>query len=191
VARGSGRTGEDRVVVNDDADTPNVHHMHPNLSVAPNGRLDIVWMDSRNSPIAPGTMTSPGVTYVGDQDVYYTYSLDGGRTFAENIKITDRIIDRRFGIWQGNADIHGPTGIFSTDDTVYFTWQDSRNGTHIGSADDTYFASLRMRGPLLAAGQEKEDTGVPRPVLIGAGLAIGMGLAMLIVFAASRRSRTA
>ena len=191
VSRDSGRTWEDRVVVNDDADMPNVHHMHPNLSVAPNGRLDIVWMDSRNSPIAPGTVTSPGVTYVGHQDVYYTYSLDGGRTFAENIKITDRIIDRRSGIWQGNADIHGPTGIFSTDETVYFTWQDSRNGTHTGSADDTYFASLRMHGPLLAAGQEKEDSGVPRPVLIGAGLAVGMGLAMLVVFAASRRSRTA
>ncbi|MGI8806482.1 MAG: sialidase family protein [Acidimicrobiales bacterium] len=190
VSRDSGRTWEDRVVVNDDADVANVHHMHPNLSVAPNGRLDIVWMDSRNSPIAPGTVTSPGVTYVGHQDVYYTYSLDGGRTFAENIKITDRIIDRRFGIWQGNADIHGPTGIISTDDVVYFTWQDSRNGTQIGSADDTYFASLRLYGPQLAAGQEKEDSGVPRPVLIGAGLAIGMGLAMLLVFAASRRSRT-
>ena len=48
-----------------------------------------------------------------------------------------------------------------------------------------------MHGPLLAAGQEKEDPGVPRPVLTGAGLAVGMGLAMLLVFAAGRRSRTA
>lgn len=185
VSRDSGRTWEDRVVVNDSAATANVQALHPNLSVAPNGRLDIVWMDSRNSPIPPSA------TYAGHQDVYYTYSLDGGRTFAENIKITDRIIDRRFGIWQGNADIHGPTGIFSTDDTVYFTWQDSRAGTSTGSADDTYFASLRMNGPLLAAAQEKEDSGVPRPVLIGAGLAIGMGLAMLVVFPVGRRSRTA
>ena len=48
-----------------------------------------------------------------------------------------------------------------------------------------------MHGPLLAAGQQKEDSGVPRPVLIGAGLAVGMGVAMLVVFAAGRRSRTA
>jgi len=189
VSRDSGKTWEDRVVVNDDSAMANVQHMHPNLSVAPNGRLDIVWMDSRNSPIPPGTLTAPGVTYVGHQDVYYTYSLDGGRTFAENIKITDRIIDRRFGIWQGNADIHGPTGITSTDDTVYFTWQDSRNGTGMGSSDDTYFASLRMHGPQLVASQKDDDSGVPGPVLIGAGLAIGMGLAMLVVAAVSRRNR--
>ena len=192
VSRDSGKTWEDRVVVNDDSETPNVHHLHPNLSVAPNGRLDIVWMDTRNSPIPPGTMTPlPNVSYVGHQDVYYSYSLDGGRTFAENIKITDRIIDRRFGIWQGNADIHGPTGIVSTDDTVYFTWQDSRNGHGMGSADDTYFASLHLYGPTLAVGTQADgdDGGVPGPLLIAAGLAIGMGVAMVVVYAASRRSR--
>jgi hypothetical protein len=193
VSHDSGRTWEDRVVVNDDSAMPNVHHMHPNLSVAPNGRLDIVWMDTRHSPVPPGITSSPGVTYVGHQDVYYTYSLDQGRTFAPNIKITDRIIDRRFGIWQGNADIHGPTGIVSTDDTVYFAWQDSRNGHNTGSADDTYFASLHLYGIERAAvaGADDDDDGVPRPLLIAAGLAIGMGLAMIVVYAVSRRSRPA
>jgi len=193
VSRDSGRTWEDRVVVNDDSEQPNVHHLHPNLSVAPNGRLDIVWMDSRNSPIPPGTMTPlPNVAYVGHHDVYYTYSLDQGRTFAPNIKITDRIIDRRFGIWQGNADIHGPTGIFSTDDTVYFTWQDSRNGHNLGSADDTYFASLHLYGTPTAIGTAVDDDGgVPTPLLIAAGLAIGMGVSMVVVSIVSRRSRAA
>jgi hypothetical protein len=149
-------------------------------------------MDTRNTAIPPGTMVN-GVVYVGDQDVYYTYSLDQGRTFAPNIRITDRIIDRRFGIWQGNADIHGPTGIISTDDTVYFTWQDSRNGHGIGSADDTYFASLQLYGPTPARGTAAgdDDEGVPGPILIGAGLAIGMGLSMAVVYLVSRRSRTA
>jgi hypothetical protein len=183
VSHDSGRTWEDRVVVNDDSAMPNVQHLHPNLSVAPNGRLDIVWLDSRNSPIPPSA------TYAGHQDVYWTYSLDGGRTFAPNVKITDRIIDRRFGIWQNNADIHGPTGIVSTDDAVYFTWQDSRNGTNTGSADDTYFAAVHLHGPVLAAGAGTDDSGVPRPVLVGAGLAVGMGLAMLVVAVAGRRSR--
>jgi hypothetical protein len=191
VSHDSGKTWEDRVVVNDDSASPNVQHMHPNLSVAPNGRLDIVWMDTRNSPIPPGTNIN-GVVYVGHQDVYYTYSLDQGRTFAPNIRITDRIIDRRYGIWQGNADIHGPTGIISTDDTVYFTWQDSRNGHGVGSSDDTYFASLHLSGPTLATGTaaaDDDDGGVPGPILIGAGLAIGMGLAMAVVYLVSRRSR--
>jgi hypothetical protein len=190
VSRDSGRTWEDRRMVSD-ADEPNVHHMHPNISLAPNGRIDVVWLDNRNSPIPAGTTTSPGVTYVGHQDVWWSYSLDEGRTFSESIRITDRIIDRRYGIWQGNADIHGPTGITSTDDAVYFTWQDSRAGTHEGSADDTYFASVHLYGTPLAVGtQDTEDEGVPAPVLIGAGLAGGMGLAMLLVFAAGRRRET-
>lgn len=187
VSRDSGRTWEDRVLVNDQAALPNVHHMHPNISLAPNGRVDVVWLDNRNSPIPAGTMTAPGVTYVGHQDVWYAYSLDQGRTFAESIRITDRIIDRRFGIWQNNADIHGPTGIVSSDDTVYFTWQDSRAGTSENSADDTYFASVHLHGTPLAVAAVDDDSGVPTPILIGAGLAIGMGLAMLIVFAAGRR----
>lgn len=194
VSRDSGRTWEDRVVVNDDSAMPNVQHLHPNLSIAPNGRLDIVWMDTRNSPIPPGTMTPlPNVSYVGHQDVYYTYSLDGGRTFAGNIKITDRIIDRRFGIWQGNADIHGPTGIVSSDDTVYFAWQDSRNGHGTGSADDTYFASLHLYGieSAVGTGSGDDDDGVPGPLLVAAGLAVGMGLSMVVVSLVSRRSRAA
>ena len=130
---------------------------------------------------------------MGHQDVSYTYSLDEGRTFAPNIKITDRIIDRRFGIWQGNADIHGPTGIISSDDTVYFTWQDSRNGHGVGSADDTYFASLHLYGlePAVGTAADDDDDGVPSWLLIGAGLAIGMGLSMIVVVGASQRSRAA
>lgn len=187
VSRDSGKTWEDRRMVSD-ADEPNVHHMHPNISLAPNGRIDVVWVDNRNSPVPAGSTTPLGVTYVGHQDVWWSYSLDEGRTFSESIRITDRIIDRRYGIWQGNADIHGPTGITSADDAVYFTWQDSRAGTHEGSADDTYFASVQLYGTPLAAGtQDTDDGGVPTPVLIGAGLAGGMGLAMLLVFVAGRR----
>lgn len=189
VSRDSGRTWEDRRMVSD-ADIPNVHHMHPNISLAPNGRIDVVWLDNRNSPIPAGTRTPPGVSfYIGHQDVWWSYSLDQGRTFSESIKINDRIIDRRFGIWQGNADIHGPTGIVSSNDAVYFAWQDSRNGTNEGSADDTYFASVHLHGtpPAIA----DDDESVPIPVLIGAGLAVGMGLAMLIVFAVTRRSQAA
>ena len=173
-----------------DADIPNVHHMHPNISLAPNERIDMVWLDNRNSPIAAGTTTSPGVTYIGHQDVWYSYSLDQGRTFSTSIRITDRVIDRRFGIWQGNADIHGPTGIASSDDTVYFTWQDSRAGTTDGSADDTYFASVHLYGTPLAMADDDDDR-VRGPVLIGAGLTIGMGVAMLAIYAASRRKARA
>ena len=177
----SGKTWTDRKLINTESNKPGVQHYHPGLSVAPNGRLDVVWYDGRNSP------QPEGGTNRGFQDVYYRYSTDGGRTFSKDIRITDRIIDRNYGVWSNNADIHGPLSVVSTDDTAYIVWQDSRNGINAGSADDTYFASVKLYGTTPAAAAEKKDNGVPRPVLIGAGVAIGMGVAMIVVFFASRR----
>ena len=74
-------------------------------------------------------------------------------------------------------------GIVSTNDTVYFAWQDSRNGTNDGSAEDSYFASVRLN--------EKKSSGVPRPVLVAASLAGGMGITMLLVLGLSRRGGSA
>jgi len=181
----SGATWTDRMALNTDIAMPNVQHLHPSLSVAPNGRVDAVWYDGRHSPQAEGAGG------FGFQDVYYRYSLDGGRTWEKEYKVTDRIIDRNYGIWSNNADIHGPLGIVSTDDAAFITWQDSRNGQNLGSADDTYFASVlfRERGP--EATSDDGEGGVPGPILIGAGVAIGMGVAMLVVYALTRRNPAA
>jgi hypothetical protein len=178
----SGQTWTERQVLNTSEPMENVQHLHPSLAVAPNGRLDVVWYDGRHSP------QPEGGTNRGFQDVYYRYSMDGGRTWSEEVKVTDRIIDRNFGIWSNNADIHGPLGIVSTDDAAYITWQDSRNGTNVGSADDTYFASVLFRERRVP-GAGDED-GVPTPVLAGAGVAVGMGVAIVAAFAVTRR-RTA
>ncbi len=91
------------------------------------------------------------------------------------------MIDRSFGIWANNVDVHAPVGLISTNDTVYFTWQDSRNGTDEGSAEDTYFATVRH-----AQDDGGDAGGVSRWLVVGAGLAAGMGVAML-VFVVSKR----
>ncbi len=177
ISRDSGRTWSDRILVNTDSEPlPGVHHFDPNLSIAPNGRIDVAWFDNRNSPVPAST--TPPVT--GFQDVWYTYSTDGGRTFAKSIRVTDRMIDRRFGIWSNNVDVHAPVAMVSTDETVYLAWQDSRNGTHDGSAEDTYFATVRH--PVGAGG----DEGVARWLLVVTGLLIGMGAAMLLVLVVGR-----
>ncbi|HTJ76881.1 MAG TPA: sialidase family protein [Acidimicrobiales bacterium] len=185
VSHDSGATWEDRVVINTDSAMVNVQHYDPNISIAPNGRVDITWYDFRNSPTPE--IDKPAGNDGGSADVYYRYSLDGGRTFSDEVKVTDRIIDRRYGVWSNNSHIHAPIGIVSTDDTAYITWQDSRNGTNDGSADDTYFATVRLKGTVQAVGDVQDDTGVPRPILVVAGLAGGMGLAMILVAIAGRR----
>ncbi|MBK9127235.1 MAG: exo-alpha-sialidase [Phycisphaerales bacterium] len=47
------------------------------LSVAPNGRLDAVWIDSRNSG---------GQAFIGQ--IFYSNSLDGGLTWSPNVALT-------------------------------------------------------------------------------------------------------
>ena len=59
--------------INDDPINHNKWHIFGTPSVAPNGRIDIVWLDSRNA--ANNT----------DMQLFYTYSTDGGVTWAANI----------------------------------------------------------------------------------------------------------
>ncbi len=177
----SGRTWSDARTVNDDAPRPDIQHYDPGISVAANGRVDIAWLDFRNSPTPEGQ--APGGNDGGANDVYYTYSTDRGETLRPNIRISDRTIDRRIGVWSNNVHIHAHLGITSTDDAVYFAWQDTRNGNREFQAEDIYFASARF-APVEA---REKDSGVPGPVLIGAGVLVGMGLSMLAVLAVTRR----
>lgn len=181
VSSDSGRTWSDAKEVNDEAATPNIQHYDPGVTVAPNGRLDIAWFDFRNSPTPEGE--APGGNDGGANDVYYTYSNDQGRTLERNIRISDRSIDRRVGVWSNNTHIHAHVGITSSEDAVYFAWQDTRNANPQFQSEDVYFASARFS----EAAAEDDDDGVPAAVLLIAAGLVGMGLAMLIVLAANRR----
>jgi hypothetical protein len=178
-----GKTWSDAKEVNDDAAMANIQHYDPNVSVAPNGRLDIAWFDFRNSPTPEGE--APGGNDGGANDVYYTYSTDRGRTLQKNIRISDRTIDRRIGVWSNNSHIHAHVGVASSDDAVYFAWQDTRNGNPQFQAEDIYFAAVRF--PI----EKDEHEGVPGWVLVGASAAIGMGLTAVLALAVARRRRTA
>jgi hypothetical protein len=63
--------------VNDDPVNPNKWHWFGSLSVAPHGRIDAVWLDSRNA--ANNT----------DSQLFYSYSLDGGNSWSPNVAVSD------------------------------------------------------------------------------------------------------
>ena len=63
--------------INDDPINHNKWHIFGTPSVAPNGRVDIVWLDSRNA--ANNT----------DMQLFYSYSSDGGVTWAANIPVSN------------------------------------------------------------------------------------------------------
>src|SRR5437763_4170515 len=65
------------VKVNDDPVNPNKWHWFGTFSVAPNGRLDAVWHDTRNA--ANNT----------DSQLFYSWSTDAGVTWAPNVAVSN------------------------------------------------------------------------------------------------------
>jgi hypothetical protein len=87
----------------------------PNVSVAPNGRIDVAWFDTRDRPGMRST------------DVYYAYSEDDGRTWSKNLRMTDASIDRNLGVYGSGYDIAGQVGVASTKEYAVIGWDDTRN----------------------------------------------------------------
>jgi hypothetical protein len=73
----SGKTFSAPVRVNDDPVNHNKWHWLGTLSVAPNGRIDSVWLDTRNA--ANNT----------DSQLFYSYSTDAGTTWAANVAVSN------------------------------------------------------------------------------------------------------
>ncbi len=63
--------------INDDPVNPSKWHWFGTFSVAPNGRLDAVWYDTRNA--ANNT----------DSQLFYSYSTDAGVTWSANVAVSN------------------------------------------------------------------------------------------------------
>jgi len=63
--------------INDDPINQNKWHWFGTLAVAPNGRIDSVWFDTRNA--ANNT----------DSQLFYSYSTDGGVSWAPNVAVSN------------------------------------------------------------------------------------------------------
>ena len=146
----------------------------PSVGVAPNGRVDVAWWDFRDDT---GGFTN---------DVYYAYSEDGGETWSDNLRITDRSIDRRIGIWSNGYDMRTPIGIGSTNDLATLAWDDTRNSIKVGDGQDIFAGIVQFS----AVGGGGSDAA--RIALAALGGLAAVGLILLgVSFAASRGNRTA
>jgi hypothetical protein len=63
--------------INDDPINHSKWHWFGTLSVAPNGRIDVVWFDTRNA--ANNT----------DSQLFYSFSTDGGNTWSANVAVSN------------------------------------------------------------------------------------------------------
>src|SRR6266404_3130996 len=63
--------------INDDPVNHAKWHWFGTLSVAPNGRIDAAWLDTRNA------------ANNSDSQLFYSYSIDGGNTWSRNVAVSN------------------------------------------------------------------------------------------------------
>jgi hypothetical protein len=160
----------------------------PNVQVAPDGRVDVAFWDTRDDP------------GIRSNDVYYTYSTDNGKTWSKNIRVTDQTVDRRFGVWGNNFDQNSPPSLTSTNEYAMFAWDDTRNsrpdntvgvspadptisGGIGGGVQDIFTSAYQFKA--LGGGTSKAAKGVIAGVI---GLVV-VGLALIIAALVTRGRR--
>ena len=166
------RTWSEVKVLNDDDPKQLFGQFLPNVAVAPNGRVDVVWWDLRDG--APDYAN----------DVYYGYSEDAGETWSTNLRITDRSIDRKIGIWTNNSDTRQPPGLGSADELAVVVWDDTRNGDQVTDSQDLRAAAAQFDE--LGAGGSSHVLAYAMAGLAGAGV-VGLGLLIAGLVLRARR----
>ena len=119
-----GVTWSDPVRINDDPTDNGAWQWFGTMSVAPNGRIDVIWNDTRNTGV------------VNLSQVFYAFSTDAGVTWKGNIPVTPR-----FNSWVGwpNQDKIGDYyHMISFDDGANLAYSATFNGEQ-----DVYFLSIR------------------------------------------------
>jgi len=119
------------------------------MSVAPNGRIDVVWLDTRDNP---------GFVY---SRLYYSWSFDGGETWADNVALSETF-DPHLG-WPQQDKMGDYYHMVSDENGANLAWANTFN-----NEQDVYYARIDN----FAVGirnTEKENTGLlyqnyPNPV---------------------------
>ena len=166
-----GLTWSSPLAIDDDPPEERSTGFYPQLSVAPNGRIDIAWQDNRE-------------TTDFHFNVRYTYSTDGGLTWAPNIKINDRPINFNYGV-SFNSDIRQPNGVASTNQYAIVGWADTRNANDLTQTQDNYASAVQF-SPL----PPTRNTTAPLIAAIFGGLVVA-GLVLLIVLQMRKRREDA
>jgi hypothetical protein len=148
----------------------------PRLAVSPGGRLDAIFFDRRNDPGNNATAVS------------YTYSLNGGRTFAGNVTLTtdssSASIGQQYAVIsaQGQVEFGSRLGLLSSRTTILAAWPDTRNSEE-GTTDQDLFSTTVS---LPNGGKPVGGQGVAGALLVVAGLG---GIAAMAARARRRRRR--
>jgi hypothetical protein len=124
--------------INDDPGTINTQWFGT-MSVAPNGRIDAVWLDTRDAP--PVSDNSA---------LYYSYSIDQGNTWSVNEKLSDSF-DPHIGYPQ--QDKMGDYFDMESGNTgAHLAWANTLNGE-----EDVYYSHIIPDVTGIENGQRKDN----------------------------------
>lgn len=118
-----GQTWDDPVRINDDEFEMDTQWFGT-MSVAPNGRIDVVWLDTRNSP---------GNSVLSQ--LYYTYSLDQGENWSANFELSESF-DPHIG-WPNQDKMGDYFDMRSDDESAHLAWAATFN-----NEEDVYYGRI-------------------------------------------------
>ena len=155
----------DPVRVNDTPADDETSQYLPKLSIAPDGRLDVLYYD-RRADRANDTLTETSLQA----------SFDRGESFAPRARLSERSFDSRvgFGSERGLPDLGSRLGLLSNDSRALAVWTDTRAGRPASGKQDI------SSGVVAVSGNDVRLGSGLRGALRFGGLALGLiGLALV------------
>ena len=131
------------VKINDDS-VASAWQWFGTMSVAPNGRIDVVWLDTRDHP---GTYLS---------SLYYSFSTDNGITWSLNERLSDEF-DPHLG-WPQQNKLGDYFDMVSDETGAFLAWAGTFNGEQ-----DVYFGRINQS---VVALDDEDDTKLPQAFLL-------------------------
>ncbi len=110
------------VRINDDP-TADAWQWFGTIAVAPSGRIDVVWLDTRDGP------------GIYDSSLYYAYSEDGGLTWSPNQRLSEAF-DPHLG-WPQQNKLGDYFDMVSEDHAAHVAWAGTFNGEQ-----DVYYGRI-------------------------------------------------
>ena len=124
--------------INTDIDTyPYAYQWFGTMSVAPNGRIDAVWLDTRDAPVGNSVMS----------ELYYSYSMDQGVTWSENERLSEAF-NPHVG-WPNQDKMGDYFDMVSDNIGAHLAWANTINGEQ-----DVYYGFIN---PLLVGIEDKTE----------------------------------
>ena len=73
---------------------------------------------------------------------------DNGTTWSKNLRVTDRIVDRRIGVFDNDFDVSAPPGLATSNDYIIVGWDDTLNATPVelgAGTQDLFTAAVQYQ----------------------------------------------